>query len=99
LPNDESNGNTPLVSTYEVAWYSWKVFDEMFRLTGENEYREYRDLVRRMIEQEKVKNNVDLCYRRSHGPTLTAPLTLNASSATPSASSRCSATRPMVDVV
>src|SRR5262245_1941016 len=53
LPNDESNGNTPLVSAYEVAWYSWKVFDEMFRLTGENECREYRDLVRRLIEQEK----------------------------------------------
>jgi hypothetical protein len=63
LPNDESNGNTPLVSTYEVAWYSWKVFDEMFRLTNENEYRDYRDLVRRMVEQEKVKNNVDLCYQ------------------------------------
>jgi hypothetical protein len=63
LPNDESNGNTPLVSTYEVAWYSWRVFDEMFRLTGENECREYRDLVRRLIEQEKVKNNVDLCYQ------------------------------------
>ncbi|MGH9937960.1 MAG: HEAT repeat domain-containing protein, partial [Blastocatellia bacterium] len=63
LPNDESNGNAPLVSAYEVAWYSWKVFDEMFRLTGENEYREYRDPVRRLIEQEKVKNNVDLCYQ------------------------------------
>src|SRR5262249_3040600 len=47
----------------EVAWYSWRVFDEMFRLTGENECREYRDLVRRLIEQEKVKNNVDLCYQ------------------------------------
>jgi HEAT repeat protein len=63
LPNDESNGNTPLVSAYEVAWYSWRVFDEMFRLTGENECREYRDLVRRLLEQEKVKNNVDLCYQ------------------------------------
>ncbi len=63
LPNDESNGNTPLVSAYEVAWYSWKVFDEMFGLTGENEYREYRDLVRRLIEQEQIKNNVDLCYQ------------------------------------
>ncbi len=63
LPNDESNGNTPLVSTYEVAWYSWKVFDEMFRLTNENEYREYRDQIRRLIEQEKIKNNVDLCYQ------------------------------------
>ncbi|HKC89194.1 MAG TPA: HEAT repeat domain-containing protein, partial [Blastocatellia bacterium] len=63
LPNDESNGNTPLVSTYEVAWYSWKVFDEMFKLTSETEYREYRDLIRRLIEQEKIKNNVDLCYQ------------------------------------
>jgi HEAT repeat protein len=63
LPNDESNGNTPLVSAYEVAWYSWKVFDEMFKLTGEGEYRDYRDLVRRMIDQEKIKNNVDLCYQ------------------------------------
>ncbi|HEU0173689.1 MAG TPA: HEAT repeat domain-containing protein [Blastocatellia bacterium] len=63
LPNDESNGNTPLVSTYEVAWYSWKVFDEMFRLTNDVEYREYRDLVRRLTEQEKIKNNVDLCYQ------------------------------------
>jgi hypothetical protein len=63
LPNDESNGNTPLVSAYEVAWYSWKVFEEVFRLTGENECREYRDLVRRLIEQEKVKNTVDLCYQ------------------------------------
>ena len=63
LPNDESNGNTPLVSAYEVAWYSWKIFDELFRLTGENESRDYRDQIRRLIEQEKVKNNVDLCYQ------------------------------------
>ncbi|MBO0862899.1 MAG: HEAT repeat domain-containing protein, partial [Chloracidobacterium sp.] len=63
LPNDESNGNTPLVSAYEVALYSWRVFDQTFSLTGENEYRDYRDLVRRMIEQEKIKNNVDLCYQ------------------------------------
>ncbi|MBO0725660.1 MAG: HEAT repeat domain-containing protein, partial [Blastocatellia bacterium] len=40
-----------------------RVFDQMFSLTGESEYREYRDLVRRMIEQEKIKNNVDLCYQ------------------------------------
>jgi len=25
LPPDETNGNTPLVSTFEVGWYSWKV--------------------------------------------------------------------------
>ncbi len=63
LPNDESNGNTPLVSTYEVAWYSWKVFDELFKLTNESEYRDYRDQIRKLIEQEKIKNTVDLCYQ------------------------------------
>ena len=63
LPNDESNGNTPLVSTYEVAFYSWKVFDELFRATSENEYREYRDLLRSLLEQDKIKNNADLCYQ------------------------------------
>jgi HEAT repeats len=61
LPNDESNGNTPLVSAYEVAWYSWRVFNELFNATGEG--GEYRDLVRKLIEQEKIKNNIDLCYQ------------------------------------
>jgi hypothetical protein len=63
LPNDESNGNTPLVSTYEVAWYSWRVFDELVKLTNDGEAREYRDLIRTLIEQDKLKNNVDLCYQ------------------------------------
>ncbi|MBK9708485.1 MAG: HEAT repeat domain-containing protein [Acidobacteria bacterium] len=63
LPNDESNGNTPLVSAYEVAWYSWKVFDELGRTTGEPEFAQYRDLVRKLIDQDKIKNNVDLCYQ------------------------------------
>lgn len=63
LPKDESNGNTPLVSTYEVAWYSWKVFDELFKQTGEDEYRSYRELVRSLLEQDKHKNLVDLCYQ------------------------------------
>ncbi|MBA3440696.1 MAG: HEAT repeat domain-containing protein [Pyrinomonadaceae bacterium] len=63
LPSDESNGNTPLVSTYEVAWYSWKVFAELSKLTGENEYSKYRDQLRKLIEQDKIKNNIDLCYQ------------------------------------
>ena len=63
LPNDESNGNTPLVSTYEVAWYSWRVFDELFKQTGDLEYRDYRDRIRGLIEQDRIKNNVDLSYQ------------------------------------
>ncbi len=49
LPPDETNGNTPLVSTYEVAWYSWKATRDP-RLVE-------------MIAGGGVKNMVDLCYR------------------------------------
>ena len=49
LPPDETNGNTPLVSTHEVAWYSWKVTHDP-RLPE-------------MIVQGEVKNVVDLCYQ------------------------------------
>lgn len=63
LPKDESNGNTPLVSTYEVAFYSWKVFDELYIQTGDQEYRAYRDQVRTLLEEVQHKNLVDLCYQ------------------------------------
>jgi hypothetical protein len=90
-PNDESNGNTPLVSTYEVAWYSWRVFDELVKATNDSEAREYRDLIRTLIEQDKLKNNVDLCYQTLAFATMIKPPTPNASNAMPSASSRCNA--------
>jgi hypothetical protein len=49
LPNDETNGNTPLVSAHEVAWYAWVASKDArlpeFVATGE------------------VKNMVDLCYQ------------------------------------
>jgi hypothetical protein len=49
LPPDETNGNTPLVSAHEVAWYSWKVTHDE-RLPD-------------MIAQGEVKNMIDLCYQ------------------------------------
>src|ERR1043166_5209413 len=49
LPPDETNGNTPLVSAYQVAWYSWKVTHDP-RLPE-------------MIAQGEVKNMIDLCYQ------------------------------------
>ncbi|MEP7271428.1 MAG: hypothetical protein ABI882_07970 [Acidobacteriota bacterium] len=63
LPKDESNGNTPLVSTYEVAFYSWRVFDELYRQTGDEESRQYRDQVRGLLEEDQHKNVIDLCYQ------------------------------------
>jgi hypothetical protein len=63
LPNDESNGNTPLVSAYEVAMYSWKAFDEYAKQAGDSESIQYRDQVRKLIEQDRHKNLIDLCYQ------------------------------------
>ncbi len=63
LPPDETNGNTPIVSAYEVAFYSWMVFDEMFHRTGDVEYALYRDRVRNLLEQNRLTNMLDLCYQ------------------------------------
>ena len=49
LPPDETNGNTPLVSAQEVAWYSWKT-------TGDPRLPD-------MIAGGEPKNMVDLCYQ------------------------------------
>lgn len=49
LPADETNGNTPLVSNMEVAWYSWKSLKDP-KLPA-------------MIAAAPVKNMVDLCYQ------------------------------------
>jgi hypothetical protein len=50
LPGDETNGNTPLVSAYEVAWYSWESTRDAAIAT--------------LIEQDhEIKNTIDLCYQ------------------------------------
>ncbi|MGH9723372.1 MAG: HEAT repeat domain-containing protein, partial [Bryobacteraceae bacterium] len=49
LPPNETNGNTPLVSAYEVAWYSWKV-------TGDARIAD-------LVEQDEIKDTIDLCYQ------------------------------------
>jgi hypothetical protein len=49
LPPDETNGNTPLVSAHEVAWYAWTATKDP--RMGE------------MIAKGEVKNMIDLCYQ------------------------------------
>jgi hypothetical protein len=49
LPPDETNGNTPLVSAHEVAWYAW---------TATKDSR-----MGDMISKGEVKNMIDLCYQ------------------------------------
>ncbi len=49
LPPDETNGNTPLVSAHEVAWYAW------------TETKDPR--LAEFIAKGEVKNMIDLCYQ------------------------------------
>lgn len=49
LPPNETNGNTPLVSAYEVAWYSWRVTRD--------------DRIAEFITQDEIKDMIDLCYQ------------------------------------
>lgn len=49
LPPDETNGNTPLVSAHEVAWYAWSVTKDP----------KLGDL----IANGEVKNTIDLGYQ------------------------------------
>ncbi len=49
LPPDETNGNQPLVSNYEVAWYAWE-------LTKDPQ-------LEAMLTQTEHKNLIDLCYQ------------------------------------
>ena len=49
LPGDETNGNTPLVSAHEVAWYAW------------TETKDAR--LPEWIAKGEVKNMIDLCYQ------------------------------------
>jgi hypothetical protein len=49
LPADETNGNTPLVSAHEVAWYAW---------TATKDPR-----MGDLIAKGEVKNMIDLCYQ------------------------------------
>ncbi len=49
LPSDETNGNQPLVSTYEVAWYAWE-------LTKDPQ-------LEKLLAETEHKNLIDLCYQ------------------------------------
>jgi HEAT repeat protein len=62
LPEDESNGNTPLVSQYEVVYYAWRVFDRERRRTDSAESKQLADLTAKLLDQDRHKNLIDLCW-------------------------------------
>lgn len=49
LPPDETNGNTPLVSAHQVAWYAWEATKD--------------PRMPELIANGEVKNTIDLCYQ------------------------------------
>lgn len=49
LPGDETNGNTPLVSAHEVAWYAWASNQDA--------------TLPPLVAKGEVKNLIDLCYQ------------------------------------
>jgi hypothetical protein len=49
LPADETNGNTPLVSAHEVAWYAWTATKDAHLPS--------------LIAEGEIKNMADLCYQ------------------------------------
>jgi len=49
LPPDETNGNTPLVSAHEVAWYAWTATKDPH--------------LPNLIAEGEIKNMADLCYQ------------------------------------
>ena len=49
LPPNETNGNLPLVSAYEVAWYAWEVTKD--------------PAIAKLVEGTEIKDLIDLCYQ------------------------------------
>ena len=66
LPRDESNGNRPLVSAFEVALHSWQVFQRLADETGDKRWQRLADQVEQLIVQapdDAVEDMLDLCYQ------------------------------------
>lgn len=64
LPDDETNGNQPLVSQYEVLYHAWRVFErEARRPGGDPEARSYAARVLTLLEQNRHRNLIDLCWQ------------------------------------
>lgn len=49
LPPNETNGNLPLVSAYEVAWYAWEVTRD--------------PAIAKLVDHTEIKDMIDLCYQ------------------------------------
>jgi hypothetical protein len=76
LPPDETNGNTPLVSRHEVAWYAWS--------------NTHDGRMGDLIASGEIENMVDLCYQTQALAEIDPSGIAVRFRKTPSGSSRCS---------
>lgn len=63
LPANESNGNFPLVSTYEVASYSREVFQGLFDRANDPAYRTDAGQMETILQESAIKDPIDLCWQ------------------------------------
>jgi HEAT repeat protein len=63
LPEDESNGNQPLISQYEVIYYAWKIFERQHQRAGDAEAQKYASLMLTLVGQNRHRNLIDLCWQ------------------------------------
>lgn len=66
LPPDESNGNRPLVSAFEIALHSWQVAKRLAGADGDERYHELAKEIESLIataDDRHVEDMLDLCYQ------------------------------------
>jgi hypothetical protein len=74
IPEDETNGNQPLVSRYEVLYHALKVVRrEAERKGGDPDAAELAASLNAMIGQDRVKNQIDLCWQMIAAAELSQP--------------------------
>jgi HEAT repeat protein len=62
-PSNESNGNLPRISGYEVAMHNAMLFADLHRRTNEGKYAALRDQIEQLIANGKTADMLDLCWK------------------------------------
>ncbi len=60
---DESTGNLPRVSGFEIAMHSWIVYDELYRRTADPKYLDRRWQLEKIIRDTELIDMMDLSWK------------------------------------
>ncbi len=64
LPEDETNGNVPLVSQYEVLYHAWNVVNrEAQRPGGDPDAAKISETIKTLLAQKRHRQMIDLCWQ------------------------------------